>query len=163
MDYGPFSYIVYGPLINGATQVLMYEEHAHLPGRLDRLWQVVDKYQVTQPVHGPDGDPRAHEMEVSTSPSRSTDSLERCASSAPSASRSTRRPGSGTAEVIGGGRTPVVDTWWQTETGQLMISPLPGVTSAKPGSAMKAAAGHLRGGRRRRREAGGSPRGRAAT
>jgi acetyl-CoA synthetase len=44
-------------------------------------------------------------------------------------------------EVIGGGRTPVVDTWWQTETGQLMISPLPGVTSCKPGSAMKALPG----------------------
>ena len=44
-------------------------------------------------------------------------------------------------EVIGGGRCPIVDTWWQTETGQLMISPLPGVTSGKPGSAMKALPG----------------------
>ena len=53
-------------------------------------------------------------------------------------------------EVIGGDRPPIVDTWWQTETGAIMISPLPGVTAGKPGSAMKAAARHR--GRRRRRE-----------
>ena len=44
-------------------------------------------------------------------------------------------------EVIGGGRCPIVDTWWQTETGALMISPLPGVTDCKPGSAMRALPG----------------------
>ena len=52
-------------------------------------------------------------------------------------------------DTIGGGTCPVVDTWWQTETGNIMISPLPGVTTLKPGSATKAAAGHHR--RRRQR------------
>ena len=52
-------------------------------------------------------------------------------------SRSTQRPGCGTAKLIGGDRCPIVDTWWQTETGAIMISPLPGVTAAKPGSAMR--------------------------
>ena len=49
---------------------------------------------------------------------------------------------------IGGGRCPVVDTWWQTETGAILISPLPGVTAGKPGAAMRATAGGHRGRRR---------------
>ena len=56
-------------------------------------------------------------------------------------SRSTPRPTSGTARPSAAARRPVVDTWWQTETGSIMISPLPGVTAGKPGSAMKAIPG----------------------
>ena len=59
-------------------------------------------------------------------------------------------------EVIGGDDAPVVDTWWQTETGAIMISPLPGVTHGKPGSAMIADAGHHRRGRRRGRDGPGN-------
>ena len=61
----------------------------------------------------------------------------RCACSDRSVSRSTPRRGCGTASVIGGDRCPIVDTWWQTETGAIMITPLPGVTATKPGAAMR--------------------------
>ena len=59
----------------------------------------------------------------------------RCGCSGRSVSRSTRRRGSGTGRYIGGERCPVVDTWWQTETGAILITPLPGITALKPGSA----------------------------
>ena len=59
----------------------------------------------------------------------------RCGCSARSANRSIPKPGSGTRSIIGGGRCPIVDTWWQTETGIMIITPLPGVTTLKPGSA----------------------------
>ena len=62
---------------------------------------------------------------------------QRCACSAPSASRSIRKPGNGTINVVGDGRCPIVDTWWQTETGGILITPLPGATDLKPGSATR--------------------------
>ena len=71
-----------------------------------------------------------------TSTRRST-ICRRCGCSARSASRSTPRRGCGTASMIGGDRCPIVDTWWQTETGAIMISPLPGATPTKPGSATR--------------------------
>ena len=80
--------------------------------------------------------PRSARCRSGATTSRPSSTCPRCACWARSASRSTPRPGCGTAKNIGGDRCPVVDTWWQTETGAIMISPLPGVTAAKPGSAM---------------------------
>ena len=60
-----------------------------------------------------------------------------CACSARSASRSTRKPGNGIINVVGDKRCPIVDTWWQTETGGILITPLPGATDLKPGSATR--------------------------
>ena len=91
--------------------------------------------QGRHPLHGADRDPRAHEVGRRSTP-RSTTSR-RCACSGRSASRSTPRPGSGTASTSAATACPVVDTWWQTETGMIMITPLPGVTTLKPGSATK--------------------------
>ena len=75
-----------------------------------------------------------------------------------SASPSTPRRGSGTTQAIGGGRCPVVDTWWQTETGAIMISALPGATTLKPGSATFPLPGIEAEHRRRRGQAGRDPR-----
>ena len=124
------SYIVYGPLANGATSV-MYEGTPDHPHRA-RLWEIVEKYGVTQlytaPTAirtfmkwGPD-EPAGHDL------------------------TSLRLLGTVGEPInpeawmwyhqhIGGERCPIVDTWWQTETGGHMITPLPGVTTTKPGSA----------------------------
>ncbi|GIE98254.1 acetate--CoA ligase [Paractinoplanes rishiriensis] len=125
------SYIVYGPLSNGATQV-MYEGTPDTPGR-DRFWQLVDKYQVSILYTAPtlirtmmkwgDDLPAGYDL----SSLRILGSVGEPIN--PEAWMWYR-------EHIGRNRTPVVDTWWQTETGAIMISPLPGVTAAKPGSAM---------------------------
>jgi acetyl-CoA synthetase len=130
------SYIVYGPLSNGATQV-MYEGTPDTPGR-DRLWQLVDKYQVSILYTAPtlirtmmkwgDDLPAGHDL----SSLRILGSVGEPIN--PEAWMWYR-------EHIGHNRTPVVDTWWQTETGAVMISPLPGVTATKPGSAMTALPG----------------------
>ncbi len=125
------SYIVYGPLANGATQVL-YEgtpDHPE-PGR---WWQIVEQYGVTLFYTAPTAI-RSFMKQGREIPDRHDMSSLRILGSVgepinPEAYVWYR-------EVIGGDRTPVVDTWWQTETGSIMISPLPGVTSAKPGSAM---------------------------
>jgi acetyl-CoA synthetase len=124
------SYIVYGPLANGATQV-MYEGVPNHPGN-DRLWEIVQKYQVTILYTAPtairtfmkwgDHEPAKHDLA----------SLRLLGS--------VGEPINPEAWIwyhthIGGGRCPIVDTWWQTETGAIMISPLPGVTTLKPGSA----------------------------
>ncbi|GAB3675624.1 acetate--CoA ligase [Angustibacter aerolatus] len=124
------SYVVYGPLANGATQV-MYEGTPDTPGK-DRWWEIVERYGVTILYTAPTairtcmkwGDelPAAHDL----SSLRVLGSVGEPIN--PEAWIWYRR-------VIGGDRTPVVDTWWQTETGAIMISPLPGVTAAKPGSA----------------------------
>ena len=95
-------------------------------------------------LHRADGDPRLHE--VGRRVRRTSTTCPSCACSARSASRSTRRRGSGTTRSIGGGRCPIVDTWWQTETGAIMIThaaraprrpspasagtPLPGIEAA---------------------------------
>ena len=124
------SYIVYGPLANGATQV-MYEGVPNYPAN-DRIWSLIEKYQATIFYTAPTAirtymkwgtqEPAKHDL------------------------RSLRLIGSVGEPInpeawmwyhehIGGGRCPVVDTWWQTETGGMMISPLPGATVTKPGSA----------------------------
>jgi acetyl-CoA synthetase len=130
------SYIVYGPLINGATQV-MYEGTPDTPHK-GRIFELIEKYGVTILYTAPtlirtwmkwgDEFPRAHNL----------NSLRLLGSVGepinPEAWMWYR-------DVIGGNRCPIVDTWWQTETGGIMISPLPGVTATKPGSAMSAIPG----------------------
>ncbi len=126
------SYIVYGPLCNGATSV-MYEGTPDYPGK-DRWWEIVERYGVTILYTAPTAI-RAH---MKWGPEHAAEhdltSLRLLGSVGepinPEAWMWYR-------EHIGGGRTPVVDTWWQTETGMIMITPLPGVTTTKPGSATK--------------------------
>jgi acetyl-CoA synthetase len=127
------SYVVYGPLANGAT-VVMYEGAPDWPEK-DRLWEIVERYGVTIFYTAPTAIrafmkwgtewPAKHDM------------------------RSLRLMGSVGEPInpeawvwyhlhIGNSRCPIVDTWWQTETGSIMITPLPGITRTKPGSATHA-------------------------
>jgi acetyl-CoA synthetase len=124
------SYIVYGPLANCTTSVL-YEGTPDFPAR-DRWWAIIEKYKVSVLYTAPTAI-RAH-MGWGTQWAQSHDlsSLRLLGS--------VGEPINPEAWIwyqhyIGGGRTPVVDTWWQTETGAIMISPLPGITTTKPGSA----------------------------
>jgi acetyl-CoA synthetase len=127
------SYIVYGPLANGATSV-MYEGTPDFPDK-DRWWSLIEKYRVTILYCAPtairtfmkwgDEYPGKHDL----SSLRLLGSVGEPIN--PEAWVWYRR-------TIGGDRTPVVDTWWQTETGGMMITPLPGVSTAKPGSAQTA-------------------------
>ncbi|NJQ16136.1 acetate--CoA ligase [Streptomyces bohaiensis] len=124
------SYIVYGPLANGATQVL-YEGTPDTPHH-GRWWEIVQKYGVTLLYTAPTAI-RACMKWGDEIPAKFDLSSLRVLGSVgepinPEAWMWYR-------EHIGGNRAPVVDTWWQTETGAMMISPLPGVTAAKPGSA----------------------------
>ncbi|VTT98311.1 acetyl-coenzyme a synthetase : Acetyl-coenzyme A synthetase OS=Singulisphaera acidiphila (strain ATCC BAA-1392 / DSM 18658 / VKM B-2454 / MOB10) GN=acsA PE=3 SV=1: AMP-binding: AMP-binding_C [Gemmataceae bacterium] len=126
------SYIVYGPLCNGST-VVMYEGAPNQP-KEDRFWEVIEKYKVTVFYTAPtairafikwgDQHPKAHDLS----------SLRLLGS--------VGEPINPEAwmwyhTVIGGGRCPIVDTWWQTETGAIMIAPVPGAVPTKPGSATK--------------------------
>jgi len=126
------SYMVYGPLINGATQVI-YEGTPDTPHK-GRMFEIIEKYGVTILYTAPTlirtwmkwGDEFPNQFNLS--------SLRLLGS--------VGEPINPEAwiwyrQVIGGGNCPIVDTWWQTETGAIMISPLPGVTATKPGSAMK--------------------------
>ncbi|MDT0380264.1 acetate--CoA ligase [Streptomyces sp. DSM 42041] len=124
------SYIVYGPLANGATEVL-YEGTPDSPHK-GRWWEIVQKYGVTLLYTAPTAI-RACMKWGDDIPAKFDLSSLRILGSV-------GEPINPEAWVwyrhhIGGDRTPVVDTWWQTETGGMMISPLPGVTEAKPGSA----------------------------
>ncbi|HTW14612.1 MAG TPA: acetate--CoA ligase [Nocardioides sp.] len=125
------SYIVYGPLANGTTQVL-YEGTPDSPER-GRWWQIIEEYGVTIFYTAPTAIRSFMKQGREIPDQRDMSSLRLLGSVGepinPEAYVWYR-------EVIGGGRTPVVDTWWQTETGAIMISPLPGVTHGKPGSAM---------------------------
>lgn len=125
------SYIVYGPLANGVTQVL-YEGTPDSPER-GRWWQIVQDYKVTIFYTAPTAI-RSFMKQGREVPDRFDMSSLRILGSVgepinPEAYIWYRH-------VVGGDRTPVVDTWWQTETGSILISPLPGVTHGKPGSAM---------------------------
>ena len=125
------SYIVYGPLANGAT-----DADVRRRAELARAGPLLEHHREVRRhdlLHRPDRDPRLHEMGRRMA-RRSTISP-RCACSAPSASRSIPKRGCGTTSIIGGERCPIVDTWWQTETGGIMITPLPGATPTKPGTA----------------------------
>jgi acetyl-CoA synthetase len=125
------SYIVYGPLANGATQVI-YEGTPDTPHR-GRFWEIVAKYGVTLLYTAPTTIRTFMKWGEDISAGFDLSSLRLLGSVGepinPEAWMWYRR-------VIGGERCPVVDTWWQTETGAIMISPLPGVAQAKPGSAM---------------------------
>ncbi|HST46456.1 acetate--CoA ligase, partial [Jatrophihabitans sp.] len=130
------SYIVYGPLANGTTQVI-YEGTPDTPHK-GRFWEIVQKYGVTILYTAPTAI-RTFMKWGEDIPAKFDMSSLRVLGSVgepinPEAWMWYRR-------VIGGDRVPVVDTWWQTETGAIMISPLPGVTAAKPGSAMRALPG----------------------
>ena len=124
------SYIVYGPLANGATQV-MYEGTPDSPHR-GRWWEIVAKYGVTILYTAPTAIRTFMKWGEQFPAERDLSSLRVLGSVGeninPEAWVWYHR-------VIGGGRCPIVDTWWQTETGAIMISPLPGVTTLKPGSA----------------------------
>ena len=126
------SYIVYGPMLNGVTQV-MYEGAPDWPAK-DRFWSIVEKYRVNTLYTAPtairafmkwgDDLPKAHDLS----------SLRLLGS--------VGEPINPEAwiwyhQVIGGGKCPIVDTWWQTETGHILLSPLPGITKTKPGSACR--------------------------
>jgi len=130
------SYVVYGPLINGATQVI-YEGTPDTPHK-GRIFEIIEKYRVTILYTAPTlirtwmkwGDEHPNKFNL----------------------KSLRLLGSvgepinpeawiWYRKVIGSDNCPIVDTWWQTETGAIMISPLPGVTATKPGSAMRALPG----------------------
>jgi acetyl-CoA synthetase len=124
------SYIVYGPLANRATSVL-YEGTPDFPAK-DRLWQIVERYGVTILYTAPTA--------IRTFMKWGPEYTERHDMSTLRLLGSVGEPINPEAWVwywqhIGGGRCPVVDTWWQTETGAIMISPLPGATTLKPGSA----------------------------
>ena len=124
------SYIVYGPMSNGATQV-MYEGAPTHPGP-DRFWELIERYGVTIFYTAPTAI-RAFMKLGEEHPGRHDLTSLRLLGTVgepinPEAWMWYRR-------VIGGDRCPVVDTWWQTETGGIMISTLPGVHDAKPGSA----------------------------
>jgi acetyl-CoA synthetase len=124
------SYIVYGPLANGATQV-MYEGVPNFPGN-DRLWEIVEQYRVTKFYTAPTAIRTFMKWGIQEPAKHDLSSLQVLGS--------VGEPINPEAwmwyhEHIGGGRCPIVDTWWQTETGAIMISPLPGATTTKPGSA----------------------------
>ncbi len=125
------SYIVYGPLANGAT-TLMFEGVPNYPDN-SRFWEVIDKHKVNIFYTAPTAI-RAL-MQAGDEPVKKTSRASRCACSARSASRSIRKPGSGITASSATSRCPIVDTWWQTETGGILITPLPGATELKPGSA----------------------------
>ena len=124
------SYIAYGPLSNGATQVI-YEGVPNYPEN-DRLWSIVEKYKVSIFYTAPTAIRTFMKWGVEEPQKHDLSSLRVIGS--------VGEPINPEAwmwyhENIGQGRCPVVDTWWQTETGGIMISPLPGVTTSKPGSA----------------------------
>jgi acetyl-CoA synthetase len=124
------SYVVYGPLANGATSV-MYEGAPNFP-EPDRFWQIIAKYGVTVLYTAPTAIRAFMKWGVEWPAKHDLSSLRLLGS--------VGEPINPEAwiwyfENIGGKRCPIVDTWWQTETGTIMISPLPGAIPAKPGSA----------------------------
>jgi len=125
------SYIVYGPLVNGATSV-MYEGTPH-PADKDRWWKIIQDLKVSILYTAP--------TTIRTLMKWGAEVLEPYDLSSLRILGSVGEPINPEAwiwyrENVGGGRTPVVDTWWQTETGAIMITPLPGITATKPGAAM---------------------------
>jgi acetyl-CoA synthetase len=124
------SYIVYGPLANGATSV-MYEGAPNYPAE-DRWWEIVERYGVTILYTAPTairacmkwGDEHVEKHDLG--------SLRLLGSVGEPINP---RAWLWYHETVGGGRCPIVDTWWQTETGGIMNTPLPGLTTTKPGSA----------------------------
>ena len=130
------SYIVYGPLINGVTQV-MYEGLPDSGGK-DRWWKIIEQNKVSILYTAPttirtlmkwgDEFPKSHDLSSLRLLGTVGEPIN------PEAWMWYR-------EHIGSNRCPIVDTWWQTETGAIMVSPLPGITATKPGAAMRALPG----------------------
>ena len=130
------SYVVYGPLANRATQ-LMYEGTPDTPHK-GRFWELIQKYKVTILYTAPTA--------IRTFMKWGDDIPAKFDMSSLKVLGSVGEPINPEAwiwyrEHIGSNKTPIVDTWWQTETGSIMISPLPGVSNCKPGSAMTALPG----------------------
>ena len=126
------SYVVYGPMANGAT-VVMYEGAPDWPAK-DRFWQIVERYGVTIFYTAPTAIRAFMKWGTDWPAKRDMSSLRLLGS--------VGEPINPEAWVwyhryIRGERCPVVDTWWQTETGAIMITPLPGITTTKPGSATR--------------------------
>jgi acetyl-CoA synthetase len=124
------SYVVYGPMANGGTS-LMYEGAPNFP-EPDRFWQIIEKYGVTILYTAPTAIRAFMKWGVEWPKKHDLSSLRLLGS--------VGEPINPEAwiwyhQVIGGKRCPIVDTWWQTETGGIMITPLPGATPTKPGSA----------------------------
>ncbi len=124
------SYIVYGPLANGATAV-MFEGVPNYPN-VSRFWEVIDKHQVTIFYTAPTA--------IRALMREGEEPVKRTSRKSLRLMGSVGEPINPEAwrwyyEVVGDSRCPVVDTWWQTETGGILISPLPGATDLKPGSA----------------------------
>ena len=126
------SYVVYGPLSNGATSV-MYEGAPDWPER-DRFWEIVEKYGITIVYTAPTAIRACMRWGEEHPKKHNLNSIRLLGS--------VGEPINPEAwmwywENIGGGRCPIVDTWWQTETGMILITPLPGITTLTPGSATK--------------------------
>ena len=126
------SYIVYGPMLNGATSV-MWEGAPDYPDK-DAWWEVCERYGVTILYTAPTAIRAAIKWGVEY-PERHDLSALRLLGTV--GEPINPKAWAWYHKVIGGGRCPIVDTWWQTETGGIMISPLPGLTPTKPGSATK--------------------------
>lgn len=130
------SYIAYSPLVNGAS-IVMYEGTPDTPHQ-GRWWEIIEKYKVTILYAAPTAIRTFMKWGREIPAKYDLGSLKLLGSVGepinPEAWMWYR-------EIIGGGKTPIVDTWWQTETGGMMISPLPGVTATKPGSAQVALPG----------------------
>jgi acetyl-CoA synthetase len=126
------SYIVYGPLANGAT-TLMFEGVPNHP-TTSRFWEVIDKHKVNIFYTAPTA--------IRALMREGDEPVEKTSRASLRLLGSVGEPINPEAwlwyhRVVGGGRCPIVDTWWQTETGGILISPLPGATDLKPGSATK--------------------------
>jgi acetyl-CoA synthetase len=124
------SYIVYGPLANGATSVI-YEGAPNYP-KEDRWWEIVERYGVTIFYTAPTAIRACMKWGAEHPEAHDLSSLRLLGTVGEPINP---RAWLWYHEHIGGGRCPIVDTWWQTETGAIMISPLPGLTTTKPGSA----------------------------
>jgi acetyl-CoA synthetase len=124
------SYIVYGPLANGATSVL-YEGAPNYPAE-DRWWEIIERYGVTVFYTAPTAIRACMKWGVEHPRKHDLSSLRLLGTVGEPINP---RAWLWYHEQIGGGRCPIVDTWWQTETGAIMITPLPGLTTTKPGSA----------------------------
>jgi acetyl-CoA synthetase len=126
------SYIVYGPLANGATTV-MYEGAPDFPQK-DRFWSIIEKYKVNIFYTAPTAI-RAFVKWGAEFPKKHDLSSLRLLGTV--GEPINPEAWMWYADVIGGGRCPIVDTWWQTETGMILIAPIPGAIATKPGSATK--------------------------
>ena len=124
------SYIVYGPLSNGAT-IVMYEGAPDQP-RKDRFWEIIDRYKITILYTSPTAIRAFMAWGAEWVKPHNLGSLRLLGSVGEPINPAAWR---WYYETIGKNRCPIVDTWWQTETGAIMISPLPGATPTKPGSA----------------------------